>query len=154
MSFSRHVALITGANTGMTRPSLAPSLLDTGTTARSIRFHGATRPLGREFNPAAKTIEADHGRLDVLVHNAAIYTEPDPSNAYLTVRKRFEKTFVPNLLGQVGITEVVLPLLKRIMTDGGVPRIVFVSPRIRSLANALASNSTRISAPTIVARRR
>ncbi|KAI1773052.1 hypothetical protein F4818DRAFT_131577 [Hypoxylon cercidicola] len=85
---------------------------------------------------AAQTIEAGYGRLDVLINNAAVILEADPQNAGLTTRQRFEQTFVPNLFGQVGVTEAMLPLLRKVNGDS-VPRIVFMSSRLGSLANAL-----------------
>ncbi|KAL7625848.1 hypothetical protein AAE478_005071 [Parahypoxylon ruwenzoriense] len=87
---------------------------------------------------AAQIIEAEHDRLDVPVNKPALFLEPDPSNATLTVRQRFERTFVPNLFRQASVTEAMPPLL--IKADG-VPRTASVSSRLGSLANALDPNS-------------
>ncbi|RYP71652.1 hypothetical protein DL769_004646 [Monosporascus sp. CRB-8-3] len=88
---------------------------------------------------AAKIIAAAHnGRLDVLVNNAGILLGTGPAPAGLTERQRFERTFVPNLFGQVGVTEAMWPLLRKAAEAGGsnVPRIVFVSSRMGSSAHA------------------
>jgi NAD(P)-dependent dehydrogenase (short-subunit alcohol dehydrogenase family) len=70
----------------------------------------------------AREISAEHGRLDVLVNNAAIHydTWESASDADLTtVREAFET----NVLGTWQTTQALLPLLRR----SGHPRIVNVS---------------------------
>lgn len=56
------------------------------------------------------------------------------------MRQRIEQTFVPNVFGQAGFTEDMLPLLRK-AGETGVLRIVFVSSRLGSLANALDPNA-------------
>ncbi|MFC6506882.1 SDR family NAD(P)-dependent oxidoreductase [Promicromonospora citrea] len=56
---------------------------------------------------ALATIDADHGRLDVLVHNAGVLGDGDVDGATaLTV-------FDTNAVGVVRVTEAALPLLRR-----------------------------------------
>ncbi|KAI6084068.1 short-chain dehydrogenase [Hypoxylon rubiginosum] len=158
MSTSPQVVLITGANTGIGE-AVARSLatnhgyhviigsrnLDAGKSVASSLtsrgLHASTVHLDLDdeasIQAAAQTIEAKHGHLDVLINNAAVFLEVDSRNAGLTVRQRFEQTFVPNLFGQVGVTEAMLPLLRK----ANEPRIVFVSSRLGSLANALDPNA-------------
>ncbi|XXH00889.1 low affinity high capacity ammonium permease [Hypoxylon texense] len=158
MSPSAQVALITGANTGIGEAvarslathgyqviigsrnldagiAVASSLTSRGLNASAVHLNLADEA---SIRSAAQTIETQHVRLDVLINNAAVFLEADPLvNAGLTVRQRFEQTFVPNLFGQVGVTEAMLSLLRKADT----PRIVFVSSRLGSLANALDPNA-------------
>ncbi|CAJ2507937.1 Uu.00g091230.m01.CDS01 [Anthostomella pinea] len=153
-STPRQTVLITGANTGIGEASaralaakhayhviigarnlaagraVASSLTAQGLHASAVHLDLADQA---SIEAAAKTIETDHGgKLDVLVNNAGVLTETDPSAAGLTLRQRFERTFVPNVFGAVCVTEAMLPLLRK----APVPRIVFVSSRMGSLANA------------------
>ncbi|GAA1506356.1 SDR family oxidoreductase [Nocardioides humi] len=83
---------------------------------------------------AAEQIRREHGRLDILVNNAGILPEAtaarvaDPLDPEL-----FLRTFRTNVLGAVGVTAAVLPLLVR--SDGG--RVVNVSSRMGSLSDQL-----------------
>ena len=77
---------------------------------------------------AAKQIETDQGRLDVLINNAAITggaqqlpTQVDPE----TVRTVLDT----NVIGVIRVTNVMLPLLRR----SASPRIVNVSSSVGSL---------------------
>jgi NAD(P)-dependent dehydrogenase (short-subunit alcohol dehydrogenase family) len=78
---------------------------------------------------AAATIEAAHGRLDVLVNNAGIADRGDerPSQADLDAVRRILLT---NFVGAVAVIQVMLPLLRR--SPAG--RIVNVSSGLGSLA--------------------
>ncbi|KAI1391667.1 short-chain dehydrogenase [Hypoxylon trugodes] len=154
MSSPIQIALITGANTGVgeavarslalkheyhviigSRNLAAGTAVTSSLQERGLRASAIHLDLADEasIQAAARTIETDFGRFDVLVNSAAVFLELDPRNAGLTLRQRFEQTFVPNLFGQADITEAVLPLLRK----ASVPRIVFVSSRLGSLANAL-----------------
>ncbi|MFG1644801.1 SDR family oxidoreductase [Amycolatopsis sp. NPDC049252] len=143
------ITLVTGANKGIGR-EIAAQLAALGHTvvigARSAELGGkAAAELGIEsvvldvtdpasVAAAAGTIEARHGRLDVLVNNAAISRPPGtdlvhqrPSTADLgTLRTIFETNF----FGVVTVTNALLPLLRR----SAAPRIVNVSSGGASLA--------------------
>jgi NAD(P)-dependent dehydrogenase (short-subunit alcohol dehydrogenase family) len=75
---------------------------------------------------AASYIETTFGRLDILVNNAGIVSK-NPNN----LENRREVLNV-NTIGVYGMTEAVLPLLKK----SSAPRIVFVSSSIGSITHA------------------
>jgi NAD(P)-dependent dehydrogenase (short-subunit alcohol dehydrogenase family) len=79
---------------------------------------------------AAATIEAAHGRLDVLVNNAGIADRGDgpPSRADLGAVRR---TLLTNFVGPAAVAQAMLPLLRR--SPAG--RIVNVSSGLGSLAH-------------------
>src|SRR5262249_17770032 len=78
---------------------------------------------------AAATIEAAHGRLDVLVNNAGIADRGDvpPRRAALDAGRR---TLLTNFVGPAAVAQAMLPLLRR--SPAG--RIVNVSSGLGSLA--------------------
>ncbi|RYP19795.1 hypothetical protein DL765_003141 [Monosporascus sp. GIB2] len=155
------VALVTGANTGIgeavakslaadygyhviigSRDLAAGQAVADTLTARGLKASAVHLDLADEssIQAAAKSIAAAHnGRLDVLVNNAGVLLW-GPAVEGLTQRQLFERTFVPNLFGQVGVTEAMWPLLRKAAEAGSdgsnVPRIVFVSSRMGSLAHA------------------
>ena len=87
---------------------VTPLLLDVATAAHAGR--------------AAEQIREDHGRLDVLVHNAAAFADWDEraSTAEMEGVRRMAET---NVLGPWRLTQALLPLLRA--SDAG--RVVFVT---------------------------
>jgi NAD(P)-dependent dehydrogenase (short-subunit alcohol dehydrogenase family) len=77
---------------------------------------------------AVKNISEKHGRLDVLVNNAGILI--DGFIPGQTTRQLFDQTFGTNVVGTACLTEACLPLLRQ----SELPRVVFVSSRMASLA--------------------
>ncbi|RYP40833.1 hypothetical protein DL768_010573 [Monosporascus sp. mg162] len=152
------VALVTGANAGIGETVARSLAADHGyhviigsrnlaagqavadtLTARGLKVPAVHLDLADEssIQAAAKSIAAaQNGRLDVLINNAGVILGTGPTATGLTERQRFERTFVTNLFGQVGVTEAMWPLLRKAAEAGGVPRIVFVSSRMGSLAHA------------------
>ena len=146
---SDRVALVTGANKGIGF-EIARQLGKRGMTvyvgARDKeRGIAAARKLAGEgiaaqfveldvlheatIRAAAATIEAAHGRLDVLVNNAGIADRGDgpPSRADLDAVRR---TLLTNFVGPAAVAQAMLPLLRR--SPAG--RIVNVSSGLGSLA--------------------
>lgn len=145
----RKIALITGANRGIGK-EIARQLSDAGHTVwLTGRDRAAVEQAARELDhnrgdviPAVLDITAAdsisnahdliahrHGRLDILVNNAAIRVEPygrQPSEQPLGL---WRDTFETNLFGMVATTNRLLPLLRK--SPSG--RIVNVSSLLGSV---------------------
>jgi NAD(P)-dependent dehydrogenase (short-subunit alcohol dehydrogenase family) len=82
---------------------------------------------------AAKFIEENYGKLDILVNNAGIYIDESENGAPVQASKTssdvFRKTFDTNFFNIIGLTQTLLPLVKK--SDAG--RIVFLSSLLGSL---------------------
>jgi NAD(P)-dependent dehydrogenase (short-subunit alcohol dehydrogenase family) len=133
------VALVTGANTGIGFEAVR-GLLHKGMTvylaARDVaRGEAAVAELANEgdvrfvridttdegtFQPALDLIEAEHGRLDVLVNNAGAAF---PGNVLDIEPDVLRQCLETNLHGPVRLTQLALPLLRK----SGNARIVMVS---------------------------
>lgn len=137
------VALVTGANKGIGK-EIARGLAERGLTvllgARDPdRGTAAARELGVTHLPldvtddesisvAAQRIEADFGRLDVLVNNAGITLWPRIPTEQVR-REHLLRVYDTNVFGVVAVTNALLPLLRR--SPAG--RIVTISSSIGSL---------------------
>src|SRR5258705_7166784 len=129
---SKPVALVTGANKGIGF-EVARAIAQSGYV---VLLGARNRATGREaagmltsdgldvrfveldvtrvatISAAAARIEADFGKLDVLVNNAGIADSHDgpPSRVSIEVMERVLRT---NFLGAVAVAQAVLPLLKQ-----------------------------------------
>ena len=80
---------------------------------------------------AAKKVEKDHGRLDVLVNNAGVYSKAP------TLKGQLETTLNTNVIGAGLMTEAFIPLLLR----SSNPYLLYISSTLGSLT--LASDPAR-----------
>jgi NAD(P)-dependent dehydrogenase (short-subunit alcohol dehydrogenase family) len=152
MSDATKVALITGANKGIGLETarqlgklgviiLAGSrdlgrgeeatevLRGVGVDARAIKLE-----VGNEADraAAAKQIEKEFGRLDILINNAGVMLEGlgGPNQTSALSQKVLRDTFETNLFATVALTQALLPLLRK--SDAG---------RIVNLSSILGSNT-------------
>lgn len=147
---SQRIAFITGANRGIglqtakdlgqqgitvilgvrdiaKAKAAVDSLKADGITAEAILFD-ATNPA--TFQSVSNHIEKQYGKLDILVNNAGVLKENLDGNTSLTVTQDILKqTFETNFFAIVGLTQILLPLLKK--SDAG--RIVNLSSILGSL---------------------
>ena len=75
---------------------------------------------------AAKSVEQNHGKLDILVNNAAIVPSDPP------LRKQMQDSFNTNVTGPTVLTAAFAHLLQRSTTES--PRIINVSSGAGSIA--------------------
>jgi NAD(P)-dependent dehydrogenase (short-subunit alcohol dehydrogenase family) len=82
---------------------------------------------------AAKYIEENYGKLDILINNAAISLESSSGavpQASETSADIFRRTFETNFFNTIAVTQTFVPLIKK--SDAG--RIVFLSSGLGSLS--------------------
>jgi NAD(P)-dependent dehydrogenase (short-subunit alcohol dehydrogenase family) len=147
---AKKVALITGANRGLgletarklgeqgitvlvgarelaKAEATATALKKEGIDARAIKLD-VSDPA--DYAAVAKAIEKDFGRLDILVNNAGIFLDNrGPNETSTTSEDVLRKTFDTNFFAVVGLTQTLLPLLRK--SDAG--RIVNLSSILGSL---------------------
>ena len=114
---------------GARNPTAGREAADTLTKeGLDVRFVEMDVTRTESISAVATRIEADFGKLDVLVNNAGIADPHDgpPSRASLDAVERVLRT---NFLGTVAMAQAVLPLLRK--ADGG--RIVNVSSDLGSI---------------------
>ena len=82
---------------------------------------------------AAKYIEENFGRLDILINNAGIYLDETENGAPVPASRTspdvFRKTFETNFFNIISLTQTLIPLVKK--SEAG--RIVFLSSLLGSL---------------------
>lgn len=82
---------------------------------------------------AAKYVEENYGRLDILINNAGILIDENENYAAIGASRTpdhiFRKTFDTNFFNTVALTQKFVPLIKK--SDSG--RIVFLSSAMGSL---------------------
>ena len=146
------IAVITGANRGLgfaTARRLGRSGVKVIVGARSpASSHDAAERMRREgfdaepltidvnsaasVEEAAKQVEQQHGRVDILINNAGILPEATADDVERPLDLRmFRESFETNVFGAVSVTKEFLPLLRR--SDSA--RIVNVSSTMGSLTD-------------------
>ena len=121
----RGLAVLLGARDAVLGEAAAAALRSQGLDVRHIEID-LCRP--STLTAAAERIDAEFGRLDVLVNNAGISDARDaaPSRAHIEAVRRI---FDTNFFGTLAATQALLPLLRR--SPAG--RIVNVSSGLGSL---------------------
>lgn len=155
------IALVTGANRGIGRAvaerlasvhhyhviigsrdvadgqSVAQALLVRGLSASAIQLDITS---DESTISAVQHIQQTHGKLDVLVNNAAVFVFEEPSgpdtDALKALRKVYSQIFDTNVSATAVFTEALLPLLRKADRPG--PRVVFVGSEAGSLARTRA----------------
>lgn len=145
----RRISLITGANKGIgfeiarqlgkaghrillgardagRGQQAAKTLSDEGI---DVRFVSLDLGSPASIKAAAADIEANEGRLDVLVNNAGVAVQGDGNTSTATI-EAVRTTFETNFFGTVEVTQALLPLVKK-STSG---RIVNISSGLGSIA--------------------
>jgi NAD(P)-dependent dehydrogenase (short-subunit alcohol dehydrogenase family) len=147
-STGKRIALISGANKGIgleiaaqlarkglrvllgARKPEAGEAVAAGLRAEGldVRFVALDLLRPESLAAAARLIEADHGRLDVLVNNAGIVDAADgpPSHTDIAAVRRI---FDTNFFGALALSQAMLPLLRK----SASARIVNVSSGLGSI---------------------
>ena len=149
----KKVALITGANRGIgfeTARQLGQQgikvLLGARSEDKGLEAERKLRTEGLDVDyialdvddpqtheSAAKHIEENFGRLDILINNAGIFIDESvdgaPVPASRTSSDVFRKTFETNFFNIISLTQTLLPLVRK--SEAG--RIVFLSSGLGSL---------------------
>jgi NAD(P)-dependent dehydrogenase (short-subunit alcohol dehydrogenase family) len=121
------VTVLVGARELAKGEATAAALRQDGVDARAVKLDVLDRA---DYAAAAKLIEQEFGRLDILVNNAAVNLDKGNGHETSTVpQKALKDTFETNFFAVVELTQVMLPLLKK--SEAG--RIVNVSSSQRSL---------------------
>ncbi|MFJ9366389.1 SDR family oxidoreductase [Nocardia sp. NPDC101769] len=132
---ARGMTVLLGARDSELGQAAAAKLRAEGADAHFILIDVADE---QSIAAAAARIEADFGRLDILVNNAAISGGLDgdgkPSSGTLATLRQVYET---NVFGLVAVTNALLPLLRR----AEAARIVNVSSEVGSLAGRTDPNS-------------
>lgn len=142
------IALVTGANRGIGKEiarqlgefghqvligarseekgrAAAAELAAAGLTAAAVRLDVTDAD---SIRAAAELIEREHGRLDLLVNNAAIIAEGDDGVAEVSADV-LRRSYETNVIGLVTVTGALLPLLRK----SAAARIVNLSSGLGSL---------------------
>ncbi len=159
------VALVTGANRGIGL-AIASALAGLGmkvlvggrTSANAAPAVAELRAAGGDATALAidicddvsviaarGSIERDHGRLDVLVNNAAIKLENHPSAPSAAPLDAVRATLETNVLGTIRVIQAMLPMLQQ----SPRPCIVNLSSGLGSLTYATTSGSRYQARPLL-----
>ena len=122
------ITVLVGARDASKGEAAVAELKKDGVDARAVTID-VDKP--SDYPAVAKMIEKDFGRLDILINNAGIMIDSRKGNqTSKTSQDVLRKTFETNFFAVVGLTQALLPLLKKSL--GG---------RIVNLSSVLASNT-------------
>jgi NAD(P)-dependent dehydrogenase (short-subunit alcohol dehydrogenase family) len=126
LAVRHNMTVLIGARNASRGGEAAEKLSAAGHDARAVLLDVTDQ---QTIDTAARWIEAEFGRLDVLVNNAGIFLEGQvpPSQLEIDVLRR---TYETNVFGAFAVTKAMLPLLRR----SAAGRIVNVSSGLGSLA--------------------
>ena len=116
--------MLVGARDAGRGAEAAGELAKEGIDARAVALDVTD---GASIEAAAARIEADYGRLDVLVNNAGIALDNGPASTLNLDTLR--RTYETNVFGVVAVTQAMLPLLQK--SEAG--RVVNLSSGLGSL---------------------
>jgi NAD(P)-dependent dehydrogenase (short-subunit alcohol dehydrogenase family) len=121
------VTILVGARDLAKSDEAAGVLRGVGVDARAIKLDVANEA---DRAAAAKYIEKEFGRLDILINNAGVMLDPRTGNATSTTPAALlHETFETNFFAVVELTQTLLPLLRK--SEAG--RIVNLSSILASL---------------------
>ncbi len=133
------ITVLLGARDKVKGEKAAKKLCDEGL---DVRFLPVDVNYQKTHDAAAKFIEEEFGRLDILINNAGIVEDYDVPASAGTL-DQWRKTFETNVFNLVALTQTLLPLIKK--SQAG--RIVNLSSSMGSLKlNREASSSTAYNA--------
>ncbi|WP_019632890.1 SDR family NAD(P)-dependent oxidoreductase [Actinomadura atramentaria] len=151
-----HTVLL-GARDETRGQAAADTLAGEGLDVRFVRLD-VTDPGSAEA--AARLIEVEHGRLDILINNAGI-TRPHPSPPTAQSLDDLRAIYETNVFGVVTVTNAMLPLLRRGReavignVTSGLGAISFLSApdeELRPYAHLIGYNSSKaaLNAVTLI----
>jgi NAD(P)-dependent dehydrogenase (short-subunit alcohol dehydrogenase family) len=121
------VHVIIGARTLAKGEEAADRLREEGLAAQPLQIDVDSAASVQE---AARQVEQEHGRIDILINNAGILPEATADAGPLDL-DLFRQTFETNVFGAVAVTNAFLPLLRKSASG----RIVNVSSTMGSLSD-------------------
>jgi NAD(P)-dependent dehydrogenase (short-subunit alcohol dehydrogenase family) len=122
------ITVLVGARDQAKGEAAVAELKKDGVEARAVKLDVDN---SSDYAAVAKLIEKDYGRLDILINNAGIMLDGRKGNETTkTSQDVLRKTFNTNFFAVVGLTQALLPLLKK--SVGG---------RIVNLSSILGSNT-------------
>ena len=122
------ITVLVGARDQAKGEAAVAELKKDGVDARAVKLDVDN---SSDYAAVAKLIEKDYGRLDILVNNAGVMLDNRKGNeTSKTSQDVLRKTFNTNFFAVVGLTQALLPLLKK--SVGG---------RIVNLSSILGSNT-------------
>ncbi len=121
------IIVLVGARDTAKGEAAAAELKKDGVDARPVKIDVDQQA---DYAAVAKLIEKDFGRLDILINNAGVMVDSREGNeTSKTSQEILRKTFETNFFAVVGLTQALLPLLRK--SIGG--RIVNLSSVLASL---------------------